>query len=78
MDRDYRELHIGDLVMLKSGGQVMTVTNIFDHDAVVCWFDNYLNEHGSRFPIGALVHVRETHAGSYEDSPYGSRQGSLV
>ena len=45
----------GDVVKLKSGGPIMTVTNVAGTDAVNCvWFDNNNKESSGKYPEAAL------------------------
>ena len=55
-DEQWKE---GDVVMLKSGGPLMTVTSIASGGAVHCtWFDGTKKMNGS-FPAGTIERYQE-------------------
>ena len=62
------EFKVGDLVQLRSGGPIMTITSIEDDNKIVCttWFDGTKKETES-FPLDSILPV--------QDQRPSSRQG---
>lgn len=50
-----RRFQIGDLVMLKSGGPVLTVTEVIGEEASCHWFDANMALHTGELPIVCLA-----------------------